>query len=312
MWSNSLAAIDQAVVLADKEGRWLWVNEATAHLLGRPVAELVGQCGVTLLPGWPQEYPPRTLSKTTYQHPDGSTRFLAVESVCMPLPSLSLFILYPLPSTGYLKEMSSRTLFNLLPVGVVITDVNGAAVDMNPAAMELLGIRDPADYQLGRKQWQVWDEQGNPLPPETWASVRAWREHRVLRNYIQKVQTPDGITRWLAVSAAPLPTGGVVITYADVTPQKQLEERLQYKINQEYILGQVVQAMGSSLELAEIFQVAAKTISTTLKLETFIVQYLPEAKCWQPKVHALPDGSLMPLGNNVPDQDNPISEQLRQ
>ncbi len=308
---DSVAAMDQAVVLADKEGRWLWVNEATARLLGRPVAELVGQCGATLLPGWPQEYSSRTLSKTTYQHPDGSTRFLAVESVCMPLPSLSLFILYPLPSTGYLKEMGSRTLFNLLPVGVVITDVNGVAVDVNPAAMALLGLSDPTDYQLGRNRWRVWDEQGNPLPPETWVSVRAWRDHRVVRNRIQKVQTPDGITRWLAASAAPLPTGGVVITYADVTQQKQLEERLQYKINQEYILGQVVQAMGSSLELAEIFQVAAKTISTTLKLETFIVQYLPEAKCWQPKVHALPDGCLLPLGDNVPEEGNPLAEQLK-
>lgn len=311
--AHSLTEFDHPLIVADRDGRWLWVNEATAALLGRPVAELVGQCGVTLLPGWPQEYPPRTLSKTTYQHPDGHTRSLAVESVGMSIvPSLNVFILYPLLSTGYLKEMSSRTLFNLLPVGVVITDVSGVAVEANPAAMALLGLSDPTEYQLGRNRWRVWDEQGNPLSQDALPALRAWREHRVLRNHIQKIQTPNGIVHWVSVSAAPLPSGGVVVTYGDVTPQKQLEERLQHKINQEYVLSKVVQAMGSSLALMEIFQVAAKTISATLKLETLIVQYLPEAKCWQPKVHALPNGDLVPLGANIPEQNNPISEQLRQ
>ncbi|WP_247215675.1 ATP-binding protein [Synechococcus sp. C9] len=311
--ANSLTEFDHPLIVADREGRWLWVNEATAHLLGRPVAELVGQCGVTLLPGWPQEYPPHTLFKTTYQHPDGSTRSLAVESVGMSIvPSLNVFILYPLPSTGYLKEMSSRTLFNLLPVGVVITDVNGVAVEANPAAMALLGLSDPTDYQLGRNQWQVWDVQGNPIPPEALPAVRAWREHRVLRNHIQKIKTPNGIVRWLSVSATPLSTGGVMVTYADITEQKRLEQRLHHKMNQEHILRKVVQVMDTSLELGKIFQVAAKTISATLKLETFIVQYLPEAKCWQPKVHALPNGDLVPPGANIPEQNNPISEQLKQ
>ena len=310
--SNSTAVTDHAVVLADSQGRWLWVSEATTRLLGRSAAELVGQCGVALLPGWPQEYPPRTLSKTTYQHPDGSSRALAVESVGMSVvPSLSLFILYPLPSTGYLKEMNSRTLFNLLPMGVVITDVNGVAVEANPVAMELLQMGDPRQFQLGRNQWQVWDAQGNLLPPEAQPVVRAWREHRILRNHIHKIQTPNGIVRWLSVSATPLSTGGVMVTYTDVTEQKWLEQRLQHKINQETILKQVVQAMGSSLELTEIFQVAAKTISTTLKLETLIVQYLPKAKCWQMKAHALPDGRLMPLGDSVPEEGNPLAEQLK-
>lgn len=56
--SDSIADIDHAVVLADSQGRWLWVSEATTRLLGRSAAELVGQCGVALVPGWPQEYPP--------------------------------------------------------------------------------------------------------------------------------------------------------------------------------------------------------------------------------------------------------------
>jgi signal transduction histidine kinase len=311
--SNSTAVTDHAVVLADREGRWLWVNEATTRLLGRSAAELVGQCGIALLPGWPQEHPPRTLAKTTYQHPDGSIRALAVESVGMSaVPSLSLFILYPLPSTGYLKEMSSRTLFNLLPIGVVITDVNGVAVEANPVAMELLQMGDPRQFQLGRNQWQVWDAQGNLLPPEAQPVVRAWREHRALRNHIHKIQTPNGIVRWLSVSATPLSTGGVMVTYTDVTEQKWLEQRLQHKINQETILKQVVQAMSSSLDLEEIFQVAAQSISQKLGLETFIVQYLPEAGCWQTKVHALPNGELVPPGDAILEYHNPIAAELKQ
>jgi signal transduction histidine kinase len=309
--SNSTAVTDHAVVLADREGRWLWVNEAATRLLGRSAAELVGQCGIALLPGWPQEY--RTLAKTTYQHPDGSIRTLAVESVGMSaVPSLSLFILYPLPSTGYLKEMSSRTLFNLLPIGVVITDVNGVAVEANPVAMELLQMGDPRQFQLGRNQWQVWDAQGNLLPPEAQPVVRAWREHRALRNHIHKIQTPNGIVRWLSVSATPLSTGGVMVTYTDVTEQKWLEQRLQHKINQETILKQVVQAMSSSLDLEEIFQVAAQSISQKLGLETFIVQYLPEAGCWQTKVHALPNGELVPPGDAILEYHNPIAAELKQ
>jgi len=311
--SDSIADIDHAVVLADSQGRWLWVSEATTRLLGRSAAELVGQCGVALVPGWPQEYPPRTLAKTTYQHPDGSIRALAVESVGMSaVPSLSLFILYPLPSTGYLKEMSSRTLFNLLPIGVVITDVNGVAVEANPVAMELLQMGDPRQFQLGRNQWQVWDAQGNLLPPEAQPVVRAWREHRALRNHIHKIQTPNGIVRWLSASATPLSTGGVMVTYTDVTEQKWLEQRLQHKINQETILKQVVQAMSSSLDLEEIFQVAAQSISQKLGLETFIVQYLPEAGCWQTKVHALPNGELVPPGDAILEYHNPIAAELKQ
>lgn len=310
-----LSQLEQApdgMVIADDRGEWVWVNAVAARLLGYSRSELVGQTGVNVLPGWPTGYALPAIVKVMYRYPDGTMQPLAVEYISLALvPSLHLFILHKLPSTRYLKEMQTRTLFNLLPVGVVITDVAGMVSEINPIAMQLLGVTHHPHFCLLSDERQVWDEQGEFLPVVQRVCMRAWHEHRVLNNQVQEILRPDGTRRWGSVSAAPLPNGGIAVTYVDLTPQKQLALTLERKIAQEQTLAAVMQAIRSSLDLTEVFTVAATTISQRFQVETGIVQYHPEQACWQYQIRCLPTGELAATDTKIPDHNNPFAQRLK-
>ncbi|MEN9216150.1 MAG: PAS domain S-box protein [Gloeomargarita sp. HHBFW_bins_162] len=434
------------MVITDDQGRWVWVNETTTSLLGRPRQELLGKTGAELIPGWPPQSTPSTL-ETFCPCPDGTLKHLIIDYIALELniiPQHHLFVINQ-PVTKNINEVYYRTLFNLLPVGVSITDREGNLIECNPAATEILGIsaRKHRQRQIDSSAWRILRPDGTPMPSEEYASVQALRHNRSVTGQIQQVVRPDGSTRWLSVNAAPLPNEqGVVITYIDITEQreaeaarqkmeqqlnqiaeaspaviysmiqavddsvhfeylspifseiheisvaeayenphlvheqfhpddrlgyrkavakalkhgrpfhhtwriitpsgkvkwlqvnsraerlengevrwrgvalditkqKELERSLERKIAQEQALNQVVQAIRSSLDLTEIFTIAATTISQQFNLETSIVKYLLEQSCWQYQIRCLPTRELDTPTIEIPDQDNPFAQALK-
>jgi PAS domain S-box-containing protein len=124
------------------------------------------------------------------------------------------------------EEERLRAIYEVLPVGISITDRDGRIIDCNPASERLLGISKT--QQLARDQssneWQILRADGSPMPSDEFAGVRAQRENIMVRDVEMQVQTPGGPV-WLSVSAMPLSHAGfgVVISYADITDRKQAE-----------------------------------------------------------------------------------------
>jgi len=122
------------------------------------------------------------------------------------------------------SETKLRTIYDLLPIGISVTDRSGHIVDCNRASEVLLGIaRDEhCRRSYNSKEWTIVRPDGTPMPPQEYASVRAMVEARAVRDVEMGIVRPDGI-RWISVNAMPYPHPdyGVVIAYVDITARKQ-------------------------------------------------------------------------------------------
>jgi len=128
------------------------------------------------------------------------------------------------------SEAKLRTIYDLAPVGISITDPRGRLIDCNRASEGLLGIT--RDEHLRRTyddpQWPLVRPDGTPMPPDEYASVHAMREGRAVQEVEMGVVRPGGTT-WLSVSAMPArhPDYGVVIAFVDITERRQAALALQ-------------------------------------------------------------------------------------
>ena len=127
------------------------------------------------------------------------------------------------------SEGMLRTIYDLLPVGISITDRSGRIVDCNQASGRLLGLtrEEHLRHHYAGKEWAIIGPDGRPLPADAYASVRAMVEQRPVRDVEMGIVKPAGVT-WLLVSATPTahPNYGVVIVYVDITARKLAEEAL--------------------------------------------------------------------------------------
>ena len=128
------------------------------------------------------------------------------------------------------SETHFRKLFDLLPVGVTLTDKSGQILRTNPASEKLLGI--PSDDLTRRRftgpYWSIIRPDGSPMPQNEYASVRAMNEQRRVEGVDMGVIRPDGAITWITVSAEPVSEAGmgVIIVYSDISDRKQVENTL--------------------------------------------------------------------------------------
>lgn len=145
------------------------------------------------------------------------------------------------------SHLKYQTLFEILPIGVSITDAEGNLVEANPASEQILGIaqEDHTQRALDEPSWQVFHLDGSFMPPEEYASVRALREQRVVQGVEKGVLRPDGTVSWISVSAAPIPLKeyGVAIAYLDITAQKETEAALR-RTRDQYLRANEVGGVG--------------------------------------------------------------------
>ncbi len=128
------------------------------------------------------------------------------------------------------SEARFHALFDLLPLGVTVTDDRGRIVASNSTSEALLGI--PADDLLRREcqgpYWDILRSDGSAMPPQEYASVQALREQRRVQDVEMGVRRPDGELTWLLVTAEPIPVAGygVLIVYRDVSAHRLAQQQL--------------------------------------------------------------------------------------
>lgn len=128
------------------------------------------------------------------------------------------------------SQKKYQTLFQVLPIGISLTDDQGNLVEVNPAAESVLRVTTAEHLyrSLHSARWTILRPDGSRMPLEEYAAVRALREHRLIQMDMGLVDD-DGTVRWIKVSAAPIPLEGygVVIAYSDITTLKRAEQQLQ-------------------------------------------------------------------------------------
>lgn len=125
-----------------------------------------------------------------------------------------------------------RILFQTFPIGIAITDENGKITEANPASEKILGIsvEEHTQRRSDAEQWQIIRPDGTPMAVEEYASVRALKENRIIKNIEQGIVKPGQEITWMSVTASPIPLAnyGVAIAYIDITERKQIEESFRH------------------------------------------------------------------------------------
>ena len=119
-----------------------------------------------------------------------------------------------------------RAIYDILPVGISITNPHGQIVDCNPASETLLGISKAEHLarNFSDKKWIIRRSDGSLMPDEEYASVRALRSGEAVRDVEMQVVTPTSKI-WLSASAVPMNHAdfGVMIAYIDISQRKEAE-----------------------------------------------------------------------------------------
>jgi PAS domain S-box-containing protein len=156
------------------------------------------------------------------------------------------------------SEALFRTVFELLPVGLYLTDAQGHITHGNPAGHHIWsGFRHVGPEEFGEyKAW--WADSGEPLAPDDWAVVRAVRHGQTSRSELIRIQCFDGTYKTVLNWAAPIRSKGREITGAiavnqDVTALVRTQEQLRVAVqDREHILAVVAHDLRNPLSSIQI------------------------------------------------------------
>jgi PAS domain S-box-containing protein len=126
------------------------------------------------------------------------------------------------------SEERLKALIDNLPIGLSVLDQDREITYSNPALEHMLEMTKTELLKGGYQGRTYVRPDGTPMPPEEFASMRAFREQRPVHNVEIGVVAESGRTIWTSVSAAPFPTTdqGVVIATVDITERRRAEEAL--------------------------------------------------------------------------------------
>jgi PAS domain S-box-containing protein len=141
------------------------------------------------------------------------------------------------------QEVLLRTMLEVLPVGVWLTDESGVFIHANPAAQNIWRGAEyvgPDDYAV-YKGW--WLKTGKLIEADEWASARAIQQGETSINEEIEIECFDGSHKFILNSAIPMKIdnkiSGVVIVNHDITPIKESEARLREALAKEKELGEL-------------------------------------------------------------------------
>lgn len=117
------------------------------------------------------------------------------------------------------QEFQFSTLFELLPLGVIILDGEDRFLQHNRAAAEILDLEDQRrdhSWRTARSPlWSIRNLRGTPVPWEELPSTLCRRRRETVYNHILGL-APD---QWLRVSATPLEEGHVMLVFQEISEE---------------------------------------------------------------------------------------------
>ena len=168
------------------------------------------------------------------------------------------------------SEQLLRTVFDLLPVGLWVTDREGRITLANPAGGRMwAGVRyvGPEDY-AEYKAW--WVETGALIASEEWALQRAIRHGETSRGELLRIQCFDGSFKTVINWAAPIRSDageivGAVAVNEDVTSLQHTQEQLRAAVRErEEILAIVTHDLRTPLNSLMLGAAAAERQASVL------------------------------------------------
>jgi diguanylate cyclase (GGDEF)-like protein/PAS domain S-box-containing protein len=132
-----------------------------------------------------------------------------------------------------------------LAEGVVVFDKDGRVRSVNPAALRLFGIDSddlPADHADRFRAFRLYDESGNPVDPRERPIIETLRTGQTIRHRVFGIDRPDGERVWMSGGTCLLNGDdpehrSVLLSVADVTAQREFNERLAHHAHHDDLTG---------------------------------------------------------------------------
>ncbi len=133
-----------------------------------------------------------------------------------------------------------KTIFDLIDVGINISDKDGNIKECNKASEKILGYtkKDLLTKNYKDKQWNIVRPDLSPMPINEFPIEKAIAENKEVLNIEMGIVQQDGIT-WIMANAAPLKNEKqeIFVTYIDITDRKKEEfQRILFNRNFESFL----------------------------------------------------------------------------
>lgn len=128
-----------------------------------------------------------------------------------------------------------RSLFEYLPLAIVVTDPDARVIDANSAAIALLGLgsSDAPSGEMAIPFQAFVRADGSKLPRLEHPTLQALSAGRtVIDEAIGMRVGAETATTWLQVTATPVPNLGVITTYHDLSRAREIEDDLRHHIDQ--------------------------------------------------------------------------------
>ncbi|WP_436343149.1 ATP-binding protein [Natronorubrum sp. FCH18a] len=131
------------------------------------------------------------------------------------------------------RERELETLFEVLPVGVVVAEADGEIVEANDTAHAIWGgdVFDASSIEEYERYSVQWADSGEPVPPEEMTLARVVTGEAVTEPDILEIDAVDGERRIVELQGMPIrnDAGDVVrgvVTMNDITERKEAQRRL--------------------------------------------------------------------------------------
>jgi len=248
--NSILDSVVDAVILVDKHGTVMQVNQAFVTIFGIEMQDMTGTNIDRIMPErYRHNHDDDALNRpidTDFSRSrivgsrvefealraDGS-EFpieLAVSTLKLNEGLFYVAVIQDLTESMRHREQL-KALFKALPVGVTLISPKGETLETNTICEEILGISSDEQKarQLASQEWRIVDEAGETMPVENYPASIALSTHKLVSNVVMGIHRPAGDLVWISTSAAPLgqnAEGGVAVVFEDISIRKEAEKAL--------------------------------------------------------------------------------------
>ena len=192
------------------------------------------------------------------------------------------------------SERKLKTLFEILPVGLSILDAERKIVYGNPALATILDISGEGLFRGNYAGRTYLRSDGTPMPAEEFASARAIKERRAVRDVETGVVKEDDTVIWTNVSAVPVsfPDWKVVIVTSDITERREAQEKLKETLGKlQLSLRGIIQVVSRIVEMRDSYtaghQRRVTALSQAIALEMGLAEDRVEGLAMAGDIHDL-------------------------
>jgi PAS domain S-box-containing protein len=138
------------------------------------------------------------------------------------------------------SEIKYKKLFEVLPVGITVSDNAGNIVESNAVGEDILNIskEEFSKKNIDGEDWGIIKTDGSPMLSDDYASTRALKENRLISNVEMGLARGADDVTWINVTATPIPLEGygVVIAYIDISDRKKAEDQIKSSLEEKKTL----------------------------------------------------------------------------